>query len=74
MMAPSMTVTAPTTDRMTTSRILLAVALSGRTAQPSHRGYTPASHMVSCKHYDRYSGALPAGLQASRQGMVHKRL
>ena len=51
---PSMTVTAPATDRIMTSRILLVVAVSERTAQRSHRGYRPASHMASCNHYDRH--------------------
>jgi hypothetical protein len=55
--APSMTVTAPATDKVMTSRTLLAVAVSERTAQRSHRGYRPASHMASCNNYDRHFGA-----------------
>jgi hypothetical protein len=51
---PSVTVAAPATDRTTTARILLPVGLSERTAQPSHRGYRPASHMARCNHYGRY--------------------
>jgi len=42
---PSMTVTAPATDRVMTSLTLLAVAVSERTAQRSHRAYCPASRM-----------------------------
>jgi hypothetical protein len=53
------TVAAPATDRMTTSRILLPVAVSERTAQPSHRDYRPASQMARCNHYERSYGALP---------------
>jgi hypothetical protein len=37
-MAPIMTVTAATTDRTMTSRILLVAAVPERTAQRSHRG------------------------------------
>ncbi len=51
---PSVTAAAPATDRTTTSRILLPVGVSERTAQPSHRGYRPASHMARCNHYGRY--------------------
>jgi hypothetical protein len=53
-MAPIMTVTAAATDRAMTSRTLLVVAVPGRTAQRSHRGYRPASQMASCNHYDRH--------------------
>ncbi len=56
-MAPSITVTAAATDRTMTSRTLLVVAVLERTAQRSHRGYHLASHMASCNHYDRHSGA-----------------
>jgi len=56
-MTPSMTVTAAATARTMTRRILLVVAVSERTAQRSHRGYRLASHMASCNHYDRHSGA-----------------
>src|SRR5215472_7787943 len=61
-MTPIMTVTAAATDRTMTSRTLLVVAVSERTAQRSHRGYRPASQMASCNHYDRHSGGSPAGL------------
>ncbi len=47
-----MTVTAAATARMMTRRTLLVVAVLERTAQRSHRGYLPASHMASCNHYD----------------------
>ena len=57
--APSMIVTAATTDRTMTSRTLPVVAVLERTAQRSHRGYPPASHMASCNHYDRHFGASP---------------
>src|SRR5215813_10003654 len=60
-MRPIMTVTAAATDRTMTSRILLVVAVLGRTGQRSHRGYRPASHMASCNHSDRHFGASPAG-------------
>jgi hypothetical protein len=50
-----MTVTAAATDRAMTSRTLLVVAVPGRTAQRSHRGYRPASQMASCNHYDCHS-------------------
>jgi ribosome assembly protein YihI (activator of Der GTPase) len=56
-MAPDMTVKAAATDRVMTRRILLAVTVRERTAQPSHRGYRPASHMASRNHYDRNSAA-----------------
>jgi hypothetical protein len=62
-MTPSMTVTAPTTDRVMTSRTLLAVAVLERTAQRSHRGYRPASHMARCNHYGFPSGASPRVLK-----------
>jgi hypothetical protein len=58
-MAPSMTVTAAATARMMTRRTLLVVAVLERTAQRSHRGYLPASHMASCNHYDRHFGESP---------------
>jgi len=51
MMAPSMTVTAAATAKMVTSRTLLMVAESERTAQRSHRGYRLASRMASCNHF-----------------------
>jgi hypothetical protein len=56
-MAPAMTVTAAATDRVMTRRILLAVAVRERTAQPSHCGYRAASHMASRNHYDRNSAS-----------------
>jgi len=56
-MAPDMTVKAAATDRVMTRRILLAVTVRERTAQPSHRGYRPASHMASRNHYDRNSAS-----------------
>jgi hypothetical protein len=62
-MAPSMTVTAAATDKMVTSRTLLVVAELERTAQRSHRGYRPASHMASCNHSDRHWRAAPAALK-----------
>ena len=62
-MAPIMTVTAAATDKMMTSLTLLVVAVLERTDQRSHRGYRPASHMASCNHSDRYSGASPPGLK-----------
>jgi hypothetical protein len=65
-MTPSMTVTAPATDRVMTSRTLLAVPVSECTAQRSHRGYRPASHMASCNHYDRHSGASPPALKVNK--------
>jgi hypothetical protein len=51
-MAPDITVTAAATDRVMTRRILLAVTVRERTAQPSHCGYRAASHMASRNHYD----------------------
>jgi hypothetical protein len=62
-MTPSMTVAAAATDRTMTSRILLVVAVVERTAQRSHRGYRPASHMASCNLYDRHFGASRTGLK-----------
>jgi hypothetical protein len=54
-MAPDITVTAAANDRVMTRRILLAATVRERTAQPSHRGYRPASHMASRNHYDPIS-------------------
>jgi hypothetical protein len=54
-MAPDMTVTAAASDRVMTRRILLVATVRERTAQPSHCGYRPASHMASRNHYDRNS-------------------
>jgi hypothetical protein len=51
-MAPDMTVRAAATDRVMTRRILLAATVRERTAQPSHRGYRPASDMASRNYYD----------------------
>jgi hypothetical protein len=48
-----MTVTAPATDRVMTSLTLLAVAVSERTAQRSHRAYCPASRMGRSAGYDK---------------------
>ena len=62
--APNMTVTAAATDRTMTSRTLLVAAVLERTAQRSHRGYRPASHMASCKEYDRNCGASPPGAKS----------
>src|SRR5271167_461264 len=62
-MTPNMTVTAAATARTMTRRTLLVVAVSERTAQRSHRGYPPASHMASRNHYDRHFGASPPGLR-----------
>jgi hypothetical protein len=56
-MAPAMTVKAAATDRVMTRRILLAATVRERTAQPSHRGYRPASDMASRNHYDRNSAS-----------------
>jgi hypothetical protein len=50
--APDITVKAAATDRVMTRRILRAATVRERTAQPSHRGYRPASHMASRNHYD----------------------
>ena len=50
---PSMTIMAPATDKVMTSRTLLAVARSERTAQRSHRHYRPASHTGRSTSYDR---------------------
>jgi len=60
-MAPSMTVTAAATARTMTRRTLLVMAVLERTAQRSHRGYRPASHMASCNNYDHNFGASPPG-------------
>jgi hypothetical protein len=49
---PSMTVTAPATERVMTSLTLLAVAVSDRTAQRSHRDYCPASRMSRSAGYE----------------------
>ena len=56
-MAPDMTVKAAATDRVMTRRILLAVTVRERTAQPSHCGYRPASQMASRNLYDRNSAS-----------------
>ncbi len=49
-----------TTDRVKTSRTLLAGAVSERTAQRSHRGLRPASHTGRPAHYDLPSGPVTA--------------